>query len=56
MNDQQLALQAIGEAELLPKQYLRPCSRPIVRILDRVVELGPLDLIVAAIRLQQRSG
>jgi hypothetical protein len=56
MNDQQLALQAIGEAELLLQEYLRPCPGPIVRILDKVVEVGHLDLIVAAIRLQQRSG
>jgi hypothetical protein len=56
MNDQQLALQAIGEAELLLEEYPRPCPTHSVRILDKVVGVGHLDLIVAATRLQQRSG
>jgi hypothetical protein len=56
MNDQQLALQAIGEAELLLEEYLQPCPRHALRLLDQVAEVGHLDLIVAAIRLQQRSG
>ncbi len=56
MNDQQLALQAIGEAELLLEEYLQPCPRHVLRILDRVAEAGHLDLNVAATRLRRRSG
>ena len=49
MNDQQLALQAIGEAELLLEEYLQPCPRHVVRLLDvepeRVAPLVGLVLV-----------
>ena len=57
MTDQQLALQAVGEAQRILEEYLQP--RPQNgerRILDRLVEvLERPDLVVAVGRLQQRS-
>jgi hypothetical protein len=51
MSDQQLALHAISEAQLL----LQPRPRNNERILDKLVEvLERPDLIVAVSRLQQR--
>ena len=48
MTDQQSALEAIGEAQLIPEDYLRPRPQNNERI------LAP-DLVVAVSRLQQRS-
>ena len=57
MTDQQLALQAISEAQLILEEYLRPWPQDNARILDKLVEvLERPDLIVAVSRLQQRSG
>ena len=57
MTDQQLALQAVSEAQLILEEYLQP--RPNnndARILDKLVEvLGRPELLVAVRRLQQRS-
>ncbi len=57
MTDQQLALQAVSEAQLILEEYLEP--RPHnnnERILDKLVEvLERPDLVVAVRRLQQRS-
>ena len=56
MTDQQLALHAISEAQLLLEEYLQPRSQNNERILDKLVEgLERLDLVVAVSRLQQRS-
>jgi hypothetical protein len=56
MTDQQLALEAINEAQLILEDYLRPRPQNNERILDRLVEvLERPDLIVAVGRLQQRS-
>jgi len=56
MTDQQLALEAINEAQLILEDYLRPRPQNDQRILDRLVEvLERPDLIVAVSRLQQRS-
>ena len=56
MTDQQLALQAINEAQLILEDYLRPRPQNNERILDRLVEvLERPDLIVAVSRLQLRS-
>jgi len=57
MTDQQLALQAINEAQLILEEYLRPRPQNNERILDRLVEvLERPDLVVAVTRLQrQRS-
>jgi len=54
MTDQQLALQAITEAQLILEEYLRPRPQNNERILDRLVLERP-DLVVAVSRLQQQS-
>ncbi len=57
MTDQQLALHAISEAQLLLEEYLQPRPKNNERILDKLVEvLERPDLVVAVSRLQQRSG
>lgn len=57
MTDQQLALDAINEAQLILEDYLRPRPQNSERILDRLVEvLERPELVVAVSRLQQRSG
>ncbi|MEH2624704.1 hypothetical protein V1292_002759 [Bradyrhizobium sp. AZCC 1719] len=57
MTDQQLAIQAIGEAQLILEEYLQPRPQNNERILDKLVEvLERPDLVVAVSRLQQRSG
>lgn len=57
MTDQQLALQAISDAQLPLEEYLRPCPRDNVHILDELVDvLEHPHLIVAVNRLQERSG
>jgi hypothetical protein len=54
MTDQQLALQAINEAQLILEDYLRPRPQNNERILDRLVEvLEHPDLVVAVSRLQR---
>jgi hypothetical protein len=56
MTDQQLALEAINEAQLILEDYLRPRPQNNESILDRLVEvLERPDLLVAVTRLQQRS-
>jgi phage gp36-like protein len=55
MTDQQLALHAISEAQLLLEEYLQPRYQNNEPILDKLVEvLERLDLVVAVSRLQQR--
>ena len=57
MTDQQLALQAINEAQLILEEYLRPRPQNNERILDKLVEvLDRPELVVAVGRLQQQSG
>ena len=56
MTDQQLALQAINEAQLILEEYLRPQPQDNERILDKLVEvLERPDLVVAVSRLQQQN-
>ena len=60
MTDQQLALQAINEAQLIlaraREEYLRPRPQNNEHILDKLVEvLERPDLVVAVSRLQQQS-
>ncbi|WP_213289192.1 hypothetical protein [Bradyrhizobium sp. sGM-13] len=56
MTDQQLAIQAIGEAQLILEEYLQPRPQNNERILDKLVEvLERPDVMVAVTRLQQRS-
>ena len=55
MTDQQLALHAISEAQLLLEEYLQPRPQNNERILDKLVEvLERPDLVVAVSRLRQR--
>lgn len=56
MTDQQLALQAVSEAQRILEEYLEPRPHNHERILDRLVEvLDRPDLVVAVDRLQRRN-
>jgi hypothetical protein len=56
MTDQQLALQAVSEAQRILNEYLEPRPHDNERILDRLVEvLDRPDLVVAMSRLRQQS-
>ena len=57
MTDQQLALQAVSEAQRILEEYLEPRPRNNERIiLDRLVEvLEQPDLLVAINRMQRGS-
>ncbi len=56
MTDQQLALQAISEAQLILEEYLQPYPKDNAHILEKLVEvLECPSLIVAVSRLQQRG-
>jgi hypothetical protein len=57
MTDQQLALQAVSEAQRILEEYLEPRPHNNERILDSLVDvLERPDLVVAVSRmLQQRS-
>ena len=57
MTDQELAVQAVSEAQRILEVYLQPRPQNNERrILDRSVEvLERPDLIIAVSRLQQRS-
>ena len=57
MTDQQLALQAVSEAQRILEEYLQPRpNKNNERILDKLVEvLERPDLLVAINRLQQRN-
>ena len=57
MTDQQLALQAVSEAQRILEEYLEPRPHNHEHILDRLVEvLERPDLVVAVDRLQRRNG
>jgi hypothetical protein len=54
MTDQQLALQAVSEAQRILEEYLQPRPHNNERILDRLVEvLDRPDLVVAVHRMQR---
>ena len=56
MTDQQLAVQAISEAQLILEEYLRPRPQNNERILDKLVEvLERPGLVVAVSRLRRQS-
>ena len=57
MTDQELALQAVGEAQHILEEYLQPRPQNNERrVLDQLVEvLERPALLVAVSRLQQRS-
>ena len=55
MTDQQLAIAAIGEAQLILEEYLQPRPQNNERILDKLVEvLERPDVMAAVSRLQRR--
>ena len=57
MTDQQLAIQAIGEAQLILEEYLQPRPQNNERTLDKLVAvLERPDVMAAVSRLQQRNG
>jgi hypothetical protein len=56
MTDQQLALDAISEAQSILEEYLQPRPQSIERILDKLIEvLERPDLVVAVNRLQRTN-
>ena len=56
MTDQQLAFQAINEAQLILEEFLRPRPQNNELILEKLVEvLERPDLVVAVSRLQQQT-
>jgi hypothetical protein len=56
MTDQQLALDAISEAQSILEEYLQPRPHSTERILDKLIEvLERPDLVVAVNRLQRTS-
>ncbi len=57
MNDQQLALQAVSEAQRILEEYLQPRPQNNERILDKLLEVLERPALVLAVnRLQQRTG
>ncbi len=53
MTDQQLAIQAVSDAQRILEEYLEPRPHNNERILDKLVEvLGRPNLVVAVGRLQ----
>jgi hypothetical protein len=56
MSDQQLAVQAISEAQRILEEYLEPIHHDHERLLDRLVEvLERPSVIVAVDRLRRSS-
>lgn len=56
MTDQQLAVQAVSEAQRILEEYLEPRPHNNEQILNKLVEvLERPDLVMAVGRLQQRS-
>jgi len=55
MTDQQLALQAVSEAQRILEEYFQPRPHNYERVLDKLIEvLERPELVVAVSRLQQR--
>jgi hypothetical protein len=55
MTDQQLALQAVSEAQRILEEYFQPRPHNNERILDKLIEvLERPELVVAVSRLQQQ--
>jgi hypothetical protein len=56
MTDQQMAIQAVSEAQRVLEEYLQPRPTNHEHILSKLVEvLDRPDLLVAVSRLQQRN-
>jgi hypothetical protein len=57
MTDQQLALQAMSDAQRILEEYLEPKPHDSERLLERLVEVFERpNLVVAVDRLQRSSG
>jgi hypothetical protein len=57
MTDQQLAVQAVSDAQRILEEYLEPRPHNSEHILDRLVEvLERPDLLIAFDRLQRGNG
>jgi hypothetical protein len=57
MTDQQVALQAVSDAQRILEEYLEPRPHYDQRFLDRLVEvLERPDVVVAVGRLQRANG
>ena len=57
VTDQQLAIQAVSDAQRILEEYLEPRPHNQERILDRLVEvLERPDLVIAVDRLQRGNG
>lgn len=56
MNDQQLAIRAIGEAQSILEEYLLPRPQNNDRVLDRLVEVLERPDVMAAVSRLQRNG
>ncbi len=56
MTDQQLALQAVSEAQRIVEEYLQPRLHNNERILDRLVEVLDRPYLMVAVRRMQRGG
>jgi hypothetical protein len=55
MTDQQLALQAVSEAQRILEEYFQPRPHNYERVLEKLIEvLERPELVVAVSRLQQR--
>jgi hypothetical protein len=56
MTDQQMAVQAVSEAQRILEEYLQPRPINYEHVLDKLVEvLDRPGLLVAVSRLQQRN-
>jgi hypothetical protein len=56
MTDQQMAIQAVGEAQRILEEYLQPRPTNYEHILNKLVEvLERPDLLVAVSRLKHRN-
>jgi hypothetical protein len=56
MTDQQMAVQAVSEAQRILEEYLQPRPTNYEHLLDKLVEvLERPNLLVAVSRLQQRN-
>jgi hypothetical protein len=56
MTDQQLALEAISDAQLILVEYLQPCPTDSARILEKLVEVLERPALIVAVSRLQRQG
>ena len=56
MTDQQLALEAISDAQLILEEYLQPRPTDSARILEKLVEVLERPALIVAVSRLQRQG